>query len=191
MLYSPVYFAACAVGGALSCGLTHTLLTPMDLIKCNRQAYPQLFSGGAFSALRGLYHGSFAPFGWGQGLRALLRGWGPTAVGYSLQGAFKFGLYELCKQRLLLSLEPMQVARYRDLVYISSSAAAELVADVALCPLEAVKVSAVATLFSALRRSLVLAGLLTPFTLLLSTSGARADVADLRSRTDGQRQLTR
>jgi hypothetical protein len=36
-LYSPEFYAACAAGGALSCGLTHTLVTPLDLVKCRRQ----------------------------------------------------------------------------------------------------------------------------------------------------------
>ena len=33
-----------------------------------------------------------------QGLRGLVRGWGPTFVGYSVQGAGKFGLYEYFKK---------------------------------------------------------------------------------------------
>jgi len=31
------YYALCAVGGALSCGITHTLVTPLDLVKCRLQ----------------------------------------------------------------------------------------------------------------------------------------------------------
>uniref|UniRef100_A0A0A0L8G5 Uncharacterized protein n=1 Tax=Cucumis sativus TaxID=3659 RepID=A0A0A0L8G5_CUCSA len=36
-MYSPAFYAACAFGGSLSCGLTHTALTPLDLVKCNMQ----------------------------------------------------------------------------------------------------------------------------------------------------------
>lgn len=36
-LYSPAYFAACTVGGMLSCGVTHTAVTPLDVLKCNMQ----------------------------------------------------------------------------------------------------------------------------------------------------------
>ena len=32
------------------------------------------------------------------GLGGLVRGWGPTLVGYSIQGAGKFGLYEFFKK---------------------------------------------------------------------------------------------
>jgi solute carrier family 25 phosphate transporter 3 len=35
----------------------------------------------------------------GEGAGALLTGFGPTAAGYFLQGAFKFGGYELFKQQ--------------------------------------------------------------------------------------------
>lgn len=31
------------------------------------------------------------------GIRALAKGWAPTAIGYSLQGLGKFGLYEVFK----------------------------------------------------------------------------------------------
>ena len=34
---SPKYYALCAVGGALSCGITHTAVTPLDLVKCRLQ----------------------------------------------------------------------------------------------------------------------------------------------------------
>lgn len=36
-MYSPAFYAACAIGGSLSCGLTHTAVTPLDLVKCNMQ----------------------------------------------------------------------------------------------------------------------------------------------------------
>ena len=32
-----------------------------------------------------------------EGMRALGKGWAPTAIGYSLQGIGKFGFYELFK----------------------------------------------------------------------------------------------
>lgn len=36
-LYSPEFYAACTIGGILSCGLTHMAVTPLDLVKCNMQ----------------------------------------------------------------------------------------------------------------------------------------------------------
>lgn len=36
-MFSPAYYSACTFGGILSCGLTHTAVTPLDLVKCNMQ----------------------------------------------------------------------------------------------------------------------------------------------------------
>lgn len=32
-LYSNEFYGVCAVGGVLSCGLTHTAVAPMDVVK--------------------------------------------------------------------------------------------------------------------------------------------------------------
>ncbi|KAF3786972.1 hypothetical protein EJ110_NYTH12603 [Nymphaea thermarum] len=37
-MYSPAFYAASAVAGGFSTGLTHTAVTPIDLVKCNMQA---------------------------------------------------------------------------------------------------------------------------------------------------------
>ncbi|WVZ82012.1 hypothetical protein U9M48_029329 [Paspalum notatum var. saurae] len=62
-----------------------------------------------------------------QGVRGFFRGWVPTLLGYNAQGACKFGFYEFFK-------------KYKTLIYLAGSASAEVIADVALCPFEAVKV---------------------------------------------------
>lgn len=33
-MYSAEYYGYCTIGGILSCGLTHTAVTPMDVVKC-------------------------------------------------------------------------------------------------------------------------------------------------------------
>ena len=37
-MYSREFYTTCAIGGALSCGTTHTAVTPLDVVKCNMQA---------------------------------------------------------------------------------------------------------------------------------------------------------
>lgn len=37
---SSKYYALCGVGGLLSCGITHTLVTPLDMVKCRIQTNP-------------------------------------------------------------------------------------------------------------------------------------------------------
>lgn len=75
-----------------------------------------------------------------EGAGALLTGFGPTAAGYFLQGAFKFGGYEFFKQQSINFFGYETAANNRTAVYLASSAAAEFFADIALCPLEATRI---------------------------------------------------
>lgn len=34
------YYGKCMVGGILSCGLTHMLVCPLDIVKCRKQVWP-------------------------------------------------------------------------------------------------------------------------------------------------------
>ncbi|CAK9160509.1 unnamed protein product [Ilex paraguariensis] len=130
-MFSPAYYAACTVGGVFSCGLTHTSVTPLDLVKCNMQIDPAKYktiSSGFGILLKE------------QGIKGLFRGWVPTLLGYSAQGACKMGFYEFFKKYYSDIAGPEYAAKYKTLIYLAGSASAEVIADVALCPFEAVKV---------------------------------------------------
>lgn len=43
--HDTAYYLTCALGGVLSCGPTHTALTPLDVAKCNMQADPSKYTG--------------------------------------------------------------------------------------------------------------------------------------------------
>ena len=75
-----------------------------------------------------------------EGAGAIWTGFGPTAAGYFLQGAFKFGGYEFFKQQSINYLGYETASNNRTAVYLASSAAAEFFADIALCPLEATRI---------------------------------------------------
>lgn len=75
-----------------------------------------------------------------EGAAALLTGFGPTAAGYFLQGAFKFGGYEFFKKQAVGLLGYETAQQNRTSVYLASSALAEFFADIALCPLEATRI---------------------------------------------------
>ena len=66
----------------------------------------------------------------------LWRGWTGKLFGYGAQGGCKFGLYEYFKNFYSRTL-PDQT---KTSIYFLSSASAQIVADVALSPFEAVKV---------------------------------------------------
>jgi len=129
--FSSQYYAACAVGGALACGVTHTFVTPLDLVKCRRQIDPSMY--------RGIIDG-WRIIGRAEGLRGLYTGWIPTAIGYHIQGTCKYGFYELFKQKFSEAVGEDAAYRNRTMVYLAASASAEVIADIAYCPMEALKV---------------------------------------------------
>jgi len=136
-IYSAEYYYLCGIGGILSCGLTHTAVTPLDVVKCNVQANPKVFTstGQGFSLI---FSGN-AP-GLKPGFAGLVKGWGPTFVGYSIQGLGKFGFYEFFKHEYAEMVGEKYAVPYRDIVWAAASASAEFIADLGLSPFEAVKV---------------------------------------------------
>ncbi|XP_066344215.1 mitochondrial phosphate carrier protein 3, mitochondrial-like [Miscanthus floridulus] len=82
-MYSPAFYAACTADGVASSGLTHMTFTPLDLI--DPAKYKSISSG-------------FGVLFKEQGPKGFFRGWVPTLLGYSAQGACKFGFYEFFKK---------------------------------------------------------------------------------------------
>jgi len=75
-----------------------------------------------------------------EGVRALAKGWAPTALGYSAQGLGKFGFYELFKIVYADMIGPELSYQWRTSLYLAASASAEFFADILLAPMEATKV---------------------------------------------------
>jgi len=125
------YYALCGFGGILSCGLTHTAVVPLDLVKCRLQVdpvkYKSIMNGFSLTVKE-------------EGVRALAKGWAPTLIGYSLQGLGKFGFYEMFKILYANALGDEYAYLYRTSLYLAASASAEFFADILLAPMEATKV---------------------------------------------------
>ncbi|XP_015607080.1 phosphate carrier protein, mitochondrial [Cephus cinctus] len=125
------YFLLCGVGGIVSCGITHTLITPLDLIKCRLQVdsakYKNLAHGFKITVAE-------------EGILGLTKGWLPTLYGYSIQGFLKFGLYEWFKVYYAKLVGEEIAYDYRTWIFLMSSASAEFFADIGLAPFEACKV---------------------------------------------------
>ena len=75
-----------------------------------------------------------------EGANGIWKGFGPTFVGYSLQGMFKYGLYEFFKDSYQNLAGEELSNQYKPLIWLAGSASAEVFADIALCPLEMTKV---------------------------------------------------
>ena len=62
-------------GSRVEQGLTHTGVTPLDLVKCRRQVDPKMYKGN-FEA--------WGKIGRAEGFRGIFTGWSPTFFGYSV-----------------------------------------------------------------------------------------------------------
>merc|ERR1712117_594154 len=113
---SQKYFALCAFGGVLSCGITHTMVTPLDLVKCrlqvDKEKYKNLGNGFKLTMQEG-------------GISGLFLGWAPTAIGYSAQGLCKFGFYEVFKKLYADAMGEENAYLYMTGLYLAASASAE------------------------------------------------------------------
>ena len=78
-----------------------------------------------------------------EGAMALTTGLGATAFGYFVQGWFKFGGVEFFKIKAVESMGEEKAWDNKTSIYLASAAAAEFIADVFLCPLEAVRIRSV------------------------------------------------
>jgi solute carrier family 25 (mitochondrial phosphate transporter), member 3 len=103
-------------------------------VKTRRQVDPKLYT----SNVQG-----WAKIYRADGVRGVFFGWAPTFVGYSFQGAGKYGFYEIFKHQYGDRMFP---GANKTLVYLAASATAEFFADIALCPFEAIKVRMQTTL---------------------------------------------
>ena len=75
-----------------------------------------------------------------EGATGIWKGFGPTLVGYSLQGMFKYGLYEVFKDSYQNLAGEELSNKYKPAIWLAGSASAEIFADIAFCPLEMTKV---------------------------------------------------
>lgn len=129
--HDALYYAKCMLGGALACGVTHAGITPLDVAKCNMQVSPTKYVGLGSSVSLLLKE---------EGANGIWKGFGPTFVGYSFQGMFKYGLYEVFKDMYSNLAGEEAANKYKPAIWLAGSASAEVFADIALCPLEMTKV---------------------------------------------------
>ena len=120
-----------ALGGALCCSITHSLVVPVDVVKTRLQTNPGYY--------KGMLDG-FARIPREEGAGMLLQGLGPTAVGYFMQGAFKFGFYEYFKKTFSGFFDPETAQNARTGIFLAAGGCAEVIADLALCPMEATRI---------------------------------------------------
>jgi len=130
-----MYYVKAALAGGICCSITHGAVCPIDVVKTRIQQFPQKYSQGMIQAFRTVIAE--------EGVATLSTGLGATAAGYFVQGWFKFGGVEFFKVNIAHSLGERKAWEYRTGIYLAASAMAEFIADLFLCPLEAVRIRSV------------------------------------------------
>jgi len=118
------------VAGGVCAATSHGITTPIDVVKTRMQAQPAVYNKGISEATISILKA--------EGPSALLGGLGPTVIGYGIEGAMKFGIYEIMKP-VMASLLNGNTAT----AYIAASVIAGAVASILLCPMECARIRVV------------------------------------------------
>ena len=145
------------VAGGLCASISHGWTTPLDVIKTKMQQKPEKFKSGMLAAARSIVAD--------EGAGVLLAGLAPTVVGYGIEGAAKFGLYEAFKA-LLAQVDCLNKFTSKLLASVIAGAFAAML----LCPMEEARIKMVGdptwakeNLVSGMTRLLLEGGLLSTF----------------------------
>jgi len=131
------------LAGGICAATSHSIPVPVDVVKTRKQVDPKLYKLNFVDATRHIVKH--------EGLNALLAGLGPTIWGYMLEGAIKFGVYEMLKpivKGMLLTLSTTAPAlaslNSRLFGYTLCATASGVAASLMLCPMEALRIRLVA-----------------------------------------------
>ena len=129
------------VAGGTCAAFSHGITTPIDVVKTRIQADPKKYSDKNMLAVTQDIVKTEGP-------GALLTGLGPTVVGYGVEGAMKFGVYEVSKpilKSLLASLfaNNPNINNTDAVAFLMASIFAGAVAALLLCPMESLRIKQV------------------------------------------------
>jgi len=133
--YDIMYYLKGALAGGLCCSVTHGGLTPVDVVKTRIQLDSVTYNKGMITGFRQIIAN--------EGAAALTTGMGATFAGYFVQGWFKFGGVEFFKINITKTVGERKAWENKTPIYLASAACAEFIADLFLCPLEAVRIRSV------------------------------------------------
>jgi solute carrier family 25 (mitochondrial phosphate transporter), member 3 len=120
------------VAGGTCAAISHGITTPVDVVKTRIQADPAKYNRGMLAATSDIIKTD--------GVGILLGGLGPTVAGYGIEGAMKFGVYEVMKPVFAAILSKGSESGNNAMAYLFASVVAGAVAAVLLCPMESTRI---------------------------------------------------
>lgn len=123
------------VAGGTCAAISHGITTPIDVIKTKIQSNPTKYKNkGMISCAKEICTED--------GLASLVGGLGPTIAGYGIEGALKFGVYEVMKPTLVSAII-FGTKLNQGTAYLLSSIIAGAIASIVLCPMESARIKMV------------------------------------------------
>jgi solute carrier family 25 phosphate transporter 3 len=123
------------VAGGTCAAISHGITTPIDVVKTRMQSNPDKYRS---------IHATTATIIREEGAAALVAGLGPTLVGYGIEGALKFGVYEVTKPLVVLAFRELGLSsagrRPGMLPFLIASIMAGAVASLVLVPMESTRI---------------------------------------------------
>lgn len=120
------------VAGGTCAAISHGITTPIDVVKTRIQSNPKKYDQGIRNAAVAIINED--------GPNALLGGLGPTVVGYGVEGAMKFGVYELMKPIFASLFNKPDGTGNTAVAFLMASIVAGAVAALLLCPMESTRI---------------------------------------------------
>lgn len=130
------------LAGGICAATSHSVPVPIDVVKTRMQVDANLYRKSFWEASQRIVKQD--------GAGALLAGLGPTTLGYMLEGAVKFGVYEVLKSPITSILTAGAAATSMGFIcsklfaYAICAAVSGLCAAIMLCPMEAIRIRMVA-----------------------------------------------
>jgi solute carrier family 25 (mitochondrial phosphate transporter), member 3 len=131
------------LAGAICATASHVIPVPIDTVKTRKQVDPT-FANVPFVP-------AFVRIWQQEGIKGLLAGLGPTAIGYALEGGIKFGVYEALKPvmtqvlfRIAMWSSWFCIFNTQVVSFACCAALSGVAASIVLCPMEALRIRMVA-----------------------------------------------
>lgn len=121
------------VAGGTCAAFSHGITTPIDVVKTKIQANPKKYNRGMVQAALEIVKDDGGP-------GVLLGGLGPTVVGYGIEGALKFGVYEVMKPVFAAIFDNGDGQGNTAAAFLMASVVAGAIASLVLCPMESTRI---------------------------------------------------
>ncbi|KAL7496743.1 hypothetical protein ACHAWT_004878 [Skeletonema menzelii] len=124
------------IAGGTCAAISHGITTPIDVVKTRMQSNPDKYKSLLPATATIIKE---------EGAQALTKGLVPTLVGYGIEGALKFGIYEVSKPLAVLAFQRLNNKLNRSgkagaLPFLLASIMAGAVASLVLVPMESTRI---------------------------------------------------